>query len=113
MSHSHIVDVLERSLPCTVDSTTESVVIPALEAASGKRESKDFAVSFHPEFLREGTAVADFFEPPFTVFDTRDEAQAESLRDLYRWSNSRFFINYAEVRGDGEICLQRISRTES
>ncbi len=72
--------------------TTESVVIPALEAGSGKREGKDFAVCFHPEFLREGTAVADFFEPPFTIFGTRDEAQAESLRDLYTWSSSRFFI---------------------
>jgi len=72
--------------------TTETVVIPALEAASGKREGKDFAVCFHPEFLREGTAVADFFEPPFTIFGSRDEAQAEPLKELYSWTNSRFFL---------------------
>lgn len=72
--------------------TTETVVIPALEAASGKKEGKDFAVCFHPEFLREGTAVADFFEPPFTIFGVRDESQIEPLREIYSWSNSKFFV---------------------
>jgi GDP-mannose 6-dehydrogenase len=72
--------------------TTESVAIPALEAASGKREGRDFAVCFHPEFLREGTAVADFFEPPFTIFGCRDESQAEPLKQLYAWANSQFFV---------------------
>jgi len=72
--------------------TTETVVIPALEAASGKREGKDFAVCFHPEFLREGTAVADFFEPPFTIFGSRDESQAEPLKELYSWATSKFFL---------------------
>jgi GDP-mannose 6-dehydrogenase len=72
--------------------TTESVVIPALEASSGKREGKDFAVCFHPEFLREGTAVADFFEPPFTIFGTRNEAKIEPLREIYSWTSSKFFL---------------------
>jgi GDP-mannose 6-dehydrogenase len=72
--------------------TTESVVIPALEAASKKQEGRDFAVCFHPEFLREGTAVADFFEPPFTIFGARDEAQIEPLREIYAWSTSKLFV---------------------
>jgi GDP-mannose 6-dehydrogenase len=72
--------------------TTETIVIPALEAASGKKEGKDFAVCFHPEFLREGTAVADFFEPPFTIFGTRSEVRTETLREIYSWSNSKFFF---------------------
>lgn len=72
--------------------TTESVVIPALEASSGKRTGEDFAVCFHPEFLREGSAVADFFDPPFTIFGARDPAQVESLRKLYDWSNSRVSV---------------------
>jgi len=72
--------------------TTESVVIPTLEATSGKREGKDFGVCFHPEFLREGTAVADFFEPPFTIFGSRVEAQAERLKELYSWTTNRFFL---------------------
>ena len=40
--------------------TTEQTSIPAIEAASGKVAGKDFHVCFNPEFLREGTAVADF-----------------------------------------------------
>lgn len=72
--------------------TTESIVIPALEAASGKKEGREFAVCFHPEFLREGTAVADFFEPPFTIFGAREATQAEPLRELYSWTSARMFI---------------------
>lgn len=63
--------------------TTESVIIPLLEDVSGKRMGTDFAVCFNPEFIREGTAVADFLEPSFTVFGTANGAQLEPLRDLY------------------------------
>src|SRR5262245_8817737 len=62
--------------------TTESVVVPALEAASGKRAGRDFLVCFNPEFLREGTAVADFFNPPFTVIGTDDPVMAAPVREL-------------------------------
>src|SRR5260370_3852359 len=71
--------------------TTESVVIPALEAASGKREGKDFGVCFHPEFLREGSAVADFFEPSFTVFGTADPRHIATLREIYHWAPGQIF----------------------
>ncbi len=47
--------------------TTQSVVVPALERSSQKRAGVDFAVCYNPEFMREGTAVADFFEPPYTI----------------------------------------------
>lgn len=77
--------------------TTESVVTPALEASSGKRAGKDFAVCFHPEFLREGTAVTDFFDPPFTIFGANDPAQIEPLKLLYAWSDSRMFTTGART----------------
>jgi len=63
--------------------TTESVIIPILEEASGKRAGSDFAVCFNPEFIREGTAVADFFEPPFTVLGAAQPSHSSALRDLY------------------------------
>lgn len=47
-----------------LSGTTQLVVIPALESSSQKRAGVDFAVCYNPEFMREGTAVADFFEPP-------------------------------------------------
>jgi len=62
--------------------TSESLAIPVLESASGKRAGVDFGVCFNPEFLREGSAISDFFQPPFTVlgFNVADPA---AVRDLY------------------------------
>jgi GDP-mannose 6-dehydrogenase len=71
--------------------TTESIVIPILEEASGRRVGADFAVCFNPEFIREGTGVADFFEPPFTVFGATDGDHLQPLRDLYEGLPGRVF----------------------
>jgi GDP-mannose 6-dehydrogenase len=63
--------------------TTEQIVIPILEQVSGKRAGTSFAVCYNPEFIREGTAVADFFEPPFTVLGASDQVHLAALRDVY------------------------------
>ena len=63
--------------------TSERVVLPAIEAASGKKAGHDFVVCFNPEFLREGTAVADFFHPPFTVIGTSNPTQTRAVCELY------------------------------
>jgi len=71
--------------------TTEQVVIPAIEAASGKKAGRDFLVCFNPEFLREGTAVADFFNPPFTVVGTDDSVLAAPVLELYGFLPARLY----------------------
>jgi GDP-mannose 6-dehydrogenase len=71
--------------------TTESVAIPALEAASGKKAGVDFQVCFNPEFLREGTAVADFLNPPFTVIGTDNVALAGPVRELYSYLSANLY----------------------
>jgi GDP-mannose 6-dehydrogenase len=63
--------------------STEEIVIPALERASGKRAGIDFGTCFNPEFLREGTSIGDFYNPPYTIIGTGDERVVETLRDLY------------------------------
>jgi GDP-mannose 6-dehydrogenase len=83
----HLIALRSTVLP----GTTEKVVIPALEAASGKRAGIDFAVCFHPEFLREGTAVADFFAPPFTVLGAHHREHLAPLRELYCWATSKIY----------------------
>jgi GDP-mannose 6-dehydrogenase len=83
----HLVVLRSTLLP----GTTEGVVIPLLEAASGKRAGEDFAVCYNPEFLREGNAVADFFEPPYTVLGSRDSKDLAGLRELYSWVPGRTF----------------------
>lgn len=71
--------------------TTENIVVPILEEASGKRAGRDFAVCYNPEFIREGTAVADFFEPPFTVLGASDDSHFSTLRDIYEGVHGRIF----------------------
>jgi GDP-mannose 6-dehydrogenase len=83
----HLVVLRSTLLP----GTTEGVAIPILEATSGKRAGEDFAVCYNPEFMREGNAVADFFEPPYTVLGSRDSKDLAGLRELYSWLPGRTF----------------------
>jgi GDP-mannose 6-dehydrogenase len=62
--------------------TLRNLIIPILESGSGKRAGEDFGVGFFPEFLRESTAVFDFYNPPKIVIaasDARTRAMLESL----------------------------------
>ena len=67
-----------------VPGTTETVVKPALEAASHKTAGSEFGLAMNPEFLREGSAVTDFFEPDRIVFGTEDEHSRRIQEELYR-----------------------------
>jgi GDP-mannose 6-dehydrogenase len=64
--------------------TTETVMIPAIESASGKKAGVDFAVCYNPEFMREGSAVGDFLQPPYTILGSRDLQHLAILRELYK-----------------------------
>lgn len=75
----HVIVARSTVLP----GTTRELTIPTLEKASGKKAGKDFFVAFNPEFLREGTAVRDFNEPPKTVVGCDDEPIAEEVLNLY------------------------------
>lgn len=75
----HLIALRSTVLP----GTTEEVVIPALEKASSKKAQRDFAVCFNPEFIREGSAVKDFQNPPFTILGGINSAQLSPLRGLY------------------------------
>jgi len=63
--------------------TMRDVVIPALEEHSGKRAGIDFGVCVNPEFLREGTAVHDYRNPPLTVIGEINRASGDLLASLY------------------------------
>src|SRR5690606_38933248 len=74
-----LVAVRSTMLP----GSMRNLVIPALEQASGKRAGADFGVCFNPEFLREGSAVHDFDDPPKTVIGEIDERSGDVLASLY------------------------------
>ncbi len=63
--------------------TMRDVVIPTLEACSGRRAGAEFGVCINPEFLREGTAVHDFSNPPKTVIGELNRASGDLLANLY------------------------------
>jgi len=63
--------------------TAEERVIPILEKESGRRLGDGLAYYSNPEFLREGTAVADFRAPPFTILGAAPGDDAAPLRELY------------------------------
>jgi len=66
-----------------IPGTVEKQLIPVLEQQSGKKTGVDFGVCMHPEFLREGTAVADFHHPPYTVIGEIDPRSGDSVAGLY------------------------------
>ncbi len=63
--------------------TLRREIIPRLEARSGKRCGVDFSVCFQPEFLREGSSIRDYDNPPFTVVGADDDRIAGALRELF------------------------------
>jgi GDP-mannose 6-dehydrogenase len=76
----HVVVVRSTVLP----GTTRNVVIPILEAASGKKAGVDFGVAVNPEFLRESTAIKDYYDPPMTVIGELDQASGDVIASLYQ-----------------------------
>ena len=71
--------VLSSTVP---PGTSESVVLPILEQ-DGLEEGEDFHFVYSPEFLREGSAVADFLEPERTVLGTRSNASRAAAEAFF------------------------------
>jgi GDP-mannose 6-dehydrogenase len=64
-------------------TTCEQIVLRRLQEASGRRGGEDFGLAVNPEFLREGSSVSDFFDPPKVVIGQFDEASGDAVADLY------------------------------
>jgi len=86
-SEFHIVVTRSTILP----GTSADVITAALEAASGKKAGRDFGVATNPEFLREGSAIKDFLNPPMTVLGVSDPQSEAVLRELYSWVPAELF----------------------
>jgi GDP-mannose 6-dehydrogenase len=75
----HVVVMRSTMLPGSMLDT----VLPTLEASSGKTAGRDFGLAINPEFLREGSAVFDYRNPPKTVIGCSDERTGEIVAALY------------------------------
>ncbi len=76
----HVVVVKSTVVP----GTTEEVVKLIIEKESGKIAFEDFGLAVNPEFLREGNAVNDFFNPDRVVIGVKDERTRSILEELYK-----------------------------
>lgn len=79
VDHHHVVAIRSTVLPGTV----EEIMLPLLERTSGRRAGRDFGLCVNPEFLREGEAIRDFEDPPFTLIGELDAASGDAVAALY------------------------------
>lgn len=89
----HLVVARSTMLP----GTMRDIVIPTLEQYSGKLAGRDFGVCNNPEFLREGTAVNDYRNPPKTVVGEIDARSGDILERLYAHLDAPFIRTDVET----------------
>ena len=74
----HIIAIRSTIMPGTCDKFADIV-----ERISGKKRNVNFAIVDNPEFLREGTAVHDYYNPPLTLIGSDNREAAEKVAELY------------------------------
>lgn len=88
----HVVAIRSTVLPGTNKKVGEII-----EEASGKNRGEGFTVVSNPEFLREGTAVQDYLNPPLTLIGTDSPKAEEMFRELYKDIPGEFIATDIEV----------------
>ena len=75
----HVVVARSTMLPGSV----YELIVPEIEAASGKKSGIDFGAAINPEFLRESTSIQDFYNPAVTVIGEHDKRSGDVVANLY------------------------------
>jgi len=91
----HVIVIRSTVLPGTNKKYGEII-----ERNSKKKRNKDFAIVTNPEFMREGSAVHDFYNPPLTLLACDNEKAIKIMRELYEGINAPIEItdiNVAEI----------------
>lgn len=83
----HIIVIRSTIFPGTFEEMKE-----ILERNSGKKYRKDFDVVINPEFLREKTAIEDFFKPSFIVVGAEDKKVGKKVMSYYKGIKAKKFI---------------------
>jgi GDP-mannose 6-dehydrogenase len=83
----HLVVNRSTSLPGTLVHLGKII-----EEESGKLMDKDFHLATNPEFMREGSAIEDFYNPPYTVVGCNNEKSVVILREIYSFLNAPFMV---------------------
>jgi len=86
---SHIIVIRSTMFPGSFERVKDII-----EKNSGKKYGKDFHLATNPEFLREGTAIKDFFNPPYIIIGSEDKQTGEKVMEVYgAIKTKRFIVN--------------------
>lgn len=88
----HVVVIRSTVLP-----GTNLEVSRIIEKASGKTCNQAFSVVSNPEFLREGTAVKDYYDPPYTIIGSGNEKAIEIMTSIYKEIGSSVIVTDIEI----------------
>lgn len=77
----------------TVLPGTNKKVAAIIADVSGKTNDRDFAVVSNPEFLREGTAVDDYFAPAYTLIGSKNEMAIDMMKQVYKGIDAPLIIS--------------------
>ena len=88
----HIIALRSTVMPGTCDKIAD-----ILQKFSGKKRNEGFAVVDNPEFLREGTAVNDYYHPPLTLIGSDNKDAAAKVAKLYETLSAEIIITDLKV----------------
>ncbi len=92
----HVFVIRSTVIPGTVEGIVKNII----EECSGKRVGTDFGLCFQPEFLREGSSIKDYYNPPFTVVGGDSEKSVSAVKKVFDHLNCEFLttsISSAEM----------------
>jgi len=89
---SHIIVIRSTMFPGSFEKVKEII-----EKSSGKKHGKDFYLATNPEFLREGSAIKDFFNPPYIIIGSEDKQIGEKVMNAYGEIKTKRFIVHPNI----------------
>lgn len=88
----HVLVIRSTVLPGTNERVSEIV-----EKTSGKICGEDFAIVSNPEFLREGSAVSDFYHPPYTLIGSSNDKAIQMMKQIYEGIESPLIVTDVKI----------------
>lgn len=92
MKDMHLIAIRSTVLPGTNQKVGEII-----EQESGLKRDVDFTIVSNPEFLREGTSVEDYFNPPLTLIGTNIPFAEKVFREMYAGIDAEFICTDIKV----------------
>jgi GDP-mannose 6-dehydrogenase len=89
VTDGHRTVVVRSTVP---PGTTEGLLRPLLEHHARRPAGTAFGLAANPEFLREGSSIDDFYDPPYVIVGTDDHRAERSLRELYGFLDAPFHV---------------------